>query len=108
QKWFIDPSIDLGTRGTSGLVTRLMIWTKTDGCCASCGCALQFDESPRRWNIDHKVPVFKGGTTNYWNLEALCHSCHRTKSAAEKSEATRTRYREHKSRRWLTHPEKDA
>lgn len=107
-KWFVDPGADLGTRSTSSIVTKLLIWSKADGLCASCEAPLRFDESPRTWHLDHSIPVFRGGKTTYWNLQALCPVCHKKKSSLEKAEASRTRHREHKSRRWLTHPEKDA
>lgn len=107
-KWFVDPSTNLGHRGITSVATRLILWAKTDGCCAHCSSELDFSETPRAWHIDHKVPIFKGGTTNYWNLEPLCFDCHMRKSFGEKSEASRNRHREHKVGRWLTHPEKDA
>lgn len=107
-KWFSDPSADYGTRGVTRKAVKLMVWAKTKGHCADCGCDLDFGEKPQRWHCDHVVPVFKGGTTTYWNLMPLCQPCHNRKSAVEKSEASKSRHRENKARRWLTHPQKDA
>jgi 5-methylcytosine-specific restriction endonuclease McrA len=106
--WFKDPERDLGTRGITNDAAKLMIWSKTAGRCASCDCALSMTEKPRRWHIDHVVPVFRGGRTTFGNLMPMCEPCHRIKSGPERAEAGRTRHREHKARRWLTHPEKDA
>jgi 5-methylcytosine-specific restriction endonuclease McrA len=107
-KWFSGPGIDLGTRGVSSRLTRLLVWSKHGGCCAKCAKAVPFRSDRSEWNCDHIVPFFKGGKTNYYNLEALCRDCHDIKSSGEKSEAALQRHREHKSRRWLTHPQKDA
>jgi 5-methylcytosine-specific restriction endonuclease McrA len=37
------------------------------------------------YDIDHQVPLFKGGADAFSNLQALCVPCHRNKSAAERS-----------------------
>jgi HNH endonuclease len=37
------------------------------------------------FDIDHEVPLFKGGADAYSNLQALCVPCHRNKTAAERS-----------------------
>jgi 5-methylcytosine-specific restriction enzyme A len=37
------------------------------------------------YDIDHKVPLFKGGADAFSNLQALCVPCHRNKTAAERS-----------------------
>lgn len=36
--------------------------------------------------VDHKLPVWDGGTDEEHNLEALCAPCHRVKTAAEATE----------------------
>ena len=40
--WLDDPSSNIGTRGISSDITKLMVWAKTGGRCADCGCALGF------------------------------------------------------------------
>lgn len=37
------------------------------------------------FDIDHEVPLFKGGADAYANLQALCVPCHRNKTAAERT-----------------------
>ena len=34
--------------------------------------------------IDHKIPLSKGGKTTRENLQALCHECHKKKTMEEK------------------------
>jgi 5-methylcytosine-specific restriction endonuclease McrA len=36
------------------------------------------------FDIDHQVPLFKGGADAFENLQALCVPCHRNKSANER------------------------
>ena len=36
------------------------------------------------YEIDHVVPLFKGGTNEISNLQALCRSCHGKKTLTEK------------------------
>ncbi|GJE14020.1 hypothetical protein FOHLNKBM_5089 [Methylobacterium longum] len=105
--WFKDPERDLGTRGITNDAAKLMIWAKTGGRCGACDCSLSMSEKPRRWQIDHVIPVFKGGRTTFANLMPLCGPCHVIKSAPERSEASRNKART-LTGRGLTHPEKDA
>ena len=48
--------------------------------CASCKRLL--DET---YELDHIIPLFKGGTNLESNLQALCKRCHAMKSALEQS-----------------------
>ena len=48
--------------------------------CASCKAL--FDET---YEIDHTKALFKGGTNEESNLQALCKRCHALKSALEQS-----------------------
>jgi len=41
--------------------------------------------------VDHKVPLYLGGTDAETNLAAICDSCHDTKTAREGHEARRLR-----------------
>ncbi len=56
--------------------------------CALCG--RRFDDS--LWDVDHKVPLFLGGSNDQSNQHCVCRSCHAAKSSREQS-----------SRRFSTH-----
>lgn len=43
------------------------------------------------FEIDHKVPLFLGGTNEVDNLQLLCPDCHRTKTAADLRRSATTR-----------------
>ncbi|RUU22213.1 HNH endonuclease [Mesorhizobium sp. M7A.F.Ca.AU.002.06.1.1] len=106
-KWFDDPEINLGSRGVNQPITRLLIFAKTDGKCSHCDRSLDFNGGHSEWHIDHTIPVYKGGKTNYPNLQPLCRICHDVKTSVEKSEVGRLRHKMTKLGRWLTHTEKD-
>ncbi len=64
---------------------REQVYKKTDGKCAYCGCVL-----PKRWQVDHVVPVErKGGeytgegTDDIENLLPSCPSCNNYKSCLD-------------------------
>ena len=44
-------------------------------------CNILFDAT---YEIDHKVPLYKGGTNDIDNLEALCRNCHGKKTLFDK------------------------
>ncbi|HSO88741.1 MAG TPA: HNH endonuclease [Draconibacterium sp.] len=48
--------------------------------CCSCGLAIE-DEPNLLLEIDHKIPLSKGGMTTYDNLQTLCWRCNRAKGA---------------------------
>ena len=93
-------------RSASGRFMRMVLFERAGRCCQKCGTALSFDGPAATWNVDHAIPVFKGGETSLSNLQILCWACHDAKSAVEKSEASRERYRLHERR--MTHHEKDG
>ena len=45
-------------------------------------CRRELDET---WETDHRVPLWMGGSNEASNLQALCRSCHISKSAGEAS-----------------------
>lgn len=49
-------------------------------CCEKC---LEEGKRVRATDVDHKTPRAKGGTDDWNNLQALCHSCHSSKTAKE-------------------------
>jgi 5-methylcytosine-specific restriction protein A len=40
--------------------------------------------------VDHILPLRRGGTNDTSNLQSLCHSCHSRKTAAENGTANRS------------------
>lgn len=50
--------------------------------CAGCG---EEHEDIRKFDIDHKKPLSEGGNNTIANLQPLCKSCHKIKSASEKT-----------------------
>lgn len=106
-RWLEDAEHDMGSRTLNSKITRLVIFFKSDGCCAECGAKRSFDKTDD-WHIDHKVPVFRGGKTNFHNLQMLCVECHDRKTASEKSEVALLRGKLTKLGRWMTHSQKDA
>jgi 5-methylcytosine-specific restriction endonuclease McrA len=48
-------------------------------------CNMCNDLLPSCFDIDHEIPLFKGGADAFHNLQALCVPCHRNKTAAERS-----------------------
>lgn len=60
--------------GKSGM-TRMEIFERDDFRCVYCG----RKRTPPRLEVDHKVPVFRGGTDDPSNLATACKSCNRKK-----------------------------
>jgi 5-methylcytosine-specific restriction endonuclease McrA len=54
---------------------RLKIYRKTEGHCYLCGDLVDFDS----FEIEHKVPISKGGTNDLSNLFCSCHCCNTIK-----------------------------
>ena len=61
---------------------RLKILKKRDGCCYLCGDAIDIKlprGAPKSFEVDHVVPISKGGSNDLPNLEPACFSCNRAK-----------------------------
>lgn len=56
------------------------IFERQRGMCASCGVKL-FKSGASKYHVDHVMPLAKGGTNWPSNLQCLCPSCNRSKSA---------------------------
>jgi len=54
---------------------RLFVWRRDKGQCVRCG-------SRERLEFDHIIPVVAGGSNTERNIQLLCESCNRSKSAA--------------------------
>ena len=61
--------------------TKKMVASSQRWACALCGCMLDFC-----YEVDHRVGLYRGGTNELDNLQALCASCHRRKTVAEHRE----------------------
>jgi len=51
------------------------VWRRDSGCCAKCG-------SNQQLEIDHVIPISKGGATSVRNLQLLCRECNRSKNTS--------------------------
>lgn len=50
------------------------VWNRDGGKCVQCG-------SNQKLEFDHIIPHSKGGANTYRNIQLLCESCNREKSA---------------------------
>lgn len=73
-------------RGRKLQARRLRVWT-ADPCCAVCG---KLTSYPSGFELDHKVPLFKGGEDTDENCQVLCVNiggrspgCHEHKTASD-------------------------
>ena len=73
-------------RGRALQARRLKVWTK-DPRCAKCKKLVEFNDKPGRgFQLDHKVPLFKGGPDTEENCQVLCvgpEGCHDRKTASD-------------------------
>lgn len=56
---------------------RLRFWS-ADPCCVKCA---RLTDWPSGFELDHIVPLFKGGSDRDSNLQVLCLKCHEAKTA---------------------------
>jgi 5-methylcytosine-specific restriction endonuclease McrA len=48
-------------------------------------CSRKIGQAPHDWECDHRLPLRDGGTDNLSNLDALCLSCARAKTAQDRT-----------------------
>ena len=65
-------------RPTFSTSFRLSLFLKRKGICTACA---QKIEAGKAWDIDHILPLALRGTNEPDNLQILCRSCHKTKTA---------------------------
>jgi len=58
---------------------RLRILVRDGAACVKCGCGLNLE-------IDHLVPLHRGGQESDANRQTLCVDCHKIKSEKEEKE----------------------
>jgi hypothetical protein len=61
---------------------RLEIFTRAEGRC-QCGCGKKLQPG---FHIEHRNPLWRGGTNDIENLEAWIPACHASKTAGEASD----------------------
>ena len=54
---------------------RREVFKKTRGRCSYCGCRLKFND----FEVDHIIPLSRGGKNNIENLTPSCSACNRLK-----------------------------
>jgi 5-methylcytosine-specific restriction endonuclease McrA len=59
-------------------LTKKMVASSQEWKCGTCEQTLDFT-----YEIDHHIPLFKGGTNEVSNLIALCRNCHGKKTLLE-------------------------
>jgi predicted phosphohydrolase len=62
-----------GNRSTIPIDVANAVWNRDGGKCVYCG-------SKDKLEFDHIIPVSKGGSNTYRNLQLLCENCNREKS----------------------------
>lgn len=58
---------------------RVEIYSKTNGHCAYCGCTLEYS----KMQVDHVIPLRKGGADTKDNMLPACRSCNYYKSTLD-------------------------
>jgi len=71
--------------------TLSYIYNKTGGCCRYCGKKLSWSkyaviDARGAWEVDHGIPLSKGGTDYLQNLWPACLYCNRMKGDMTSSE----------------------
>jgi 5-methylcytosine-specific restriction protein A len=70
-------------RGTTGINDRKRIKERDGWLCQNCQ---RNGRTSVGHEVDHIIPLWKGGTDDDDNKELLCRECHKTKSAREAAE----------------------
>jgi len=70
-------------RRPSGVPTqRLMLWTRQEGICHYCKIFIPF----KKWSIDHRIPLSRGGHNDYTNKIGCCSTCNNAKGCLTEEE----------------------
>lgn len=73
-------------RGRKAQARRLRLWTKTPHC-ERCG---KLTDYPDGFELDHRVPLHKGGPDTDANLQTLCiRPCHEDKTREDLGQAVK-------------------
>lgn len=69
---------------------RRLVWERDAGRCVLCGVECvrhkrdRYDANPRLGEIDHIIPIIRGGGNTLENLRLLCKACNRRKGVSER------------------------
>lgn len=77
-------------RGADGSYTKddlEHIFSRQNGLCAICFCELR----PEIREVDHRVPISRGGSNYPTNLQYLCRPCNRRKAAKDPEQFSKER-----------------
>lgn len=55
---------------------RKTVYANGNGKCGICGKSIEFADM----TIDHKIPLSRGGTNDFRNLQPACHTCNLMKN----------------------------
>ena len=75
-------------RGRAAQQNRERILKRDNGLCVHCTAAGKLTEATE---VDHIIPLFKGGADSDDNKQCLCHACHSVKTARDLGKRPRTR-----------------
>ncbi len=74
-------------RGRARQEARLRIWLRDGPNCKACGKLIDITpRTPDPFELDHTVPLWKGGKDADHNRQCLCPACHAAKTAREARE----------------------
>jgi hypothetical protein len=82
EKSSITKMMNSGSESTKRSVSeskKKFVASNQDWCCSNCK-----DKLKATFEVDHIVPLFKGGTNHIDNLRALCLECHRLHTISDK------------------------
>lgn len=82
EAWARPPGwVDKRKRGRAGMKDRAQVLAE-EPCCRLC---LTQGKQVKAAEVDHIVPLARGGSDERSNKQALCKPCHATKSKAERA-----------------------
>lgn len=80
-------------RGRGRQEARLRIWLRDGPNCKGCGKLIDITPgTPDPFELDHTVPLWKGGKDADHNRQCLCPECHDAKTRGEAGERAQAGY----------------
>ena len=65
---------------------RELLFRELGETCNHCGFYVDSDEYTWGYEIDHKIPLNKGGFNDLSNLQILCRKCHKSKTKSDRQD----------------------